>query len=223
MANPHTVVINLQTRPDRRAEMELQLAKIGWSAEFETACRPADRGGFPSIGARGCFMSHLAVLRKSIGAQRLVILEDDVNFVPDFSSRWLRIAEELETLPWSISYLGHYLGVLPDSLTAIAPSFPVQCTHFMLIEGPAIPILVQELETILSRPAGHPDGGPMHVDGAYSTIRAKRRELNTYVVSPPLGFQRPSRTDIGDLAWFDRSKVLRPLVSFARYLKAQRV
>ena len=38
----------------------------------------------------------------------------------------------------------------------------------MLINAPAIGPLIAYLERMVARPAGHPEGGPMHVDGAYS-------------------------------------------------------
>jgi GR25 family glycosyltransferase involved in LPS biosynthesis len=74
-------VINLEHRTDRRRAMEKELSKIGWNAEFFPAIRPAEAADFPSIGARGCFLSHLAVLRRAseTEARRLILVEDDVN------------------------------------------------------------------------------------------------------------------------------------------------
>jgi hypothetical protein len=219
MEEIHVAVINLRSRPDRRIEMERQLARIGWQARFEDAIRPSDRGDFPSIGARGCFLSHLALLRRSIGITRLVILEDDVNFAGDFSRRWQAMRRELETKDWSICYPWNAVSGATAGLQLLDPSDPIRCTHFMLIHRDAIPILIEGLEAILSRPAGHPDGGPMHVDAAYWTIRSQNPKLNSYVFSPPLGYQRPSRTDIAELKWFDRIDALRPIVGALRKLK----
>ena len=60
-------IINLVERRDRRHEMELQLKKIGIylpndKVKFFPAIRPKVLAGFPSIGAKGCFLSHLNVL-----------------------------------------------------------------------------------------------------------------------------------------------------------------
>jgi hypothetical protein len=218
-----TYVINLPHRVDRRMETERQLARIGWSAEFFPAVRPGEAAGFPSIGARGCFLSHLAVLQKGLaaGADRVVVLEDDVNFAAGFADRWQSTMAALEQLPWSIFYPGHALTGLPSGLSRLAPATPVRCTHFMMLEGRAIPQLVAGLQTILARPPGHPAGGPMHVDGAYSTMREQNPSLMTYALSPTLGYQRPSRTDIGDSRWFDRVGALEPVVGLARKLKAR--
>jgi glycosyl transferase, family 25 len=89
----------------------------------------------------------------------------------------------------------------------------------VVINGPAISTLINRLETILSRPPGHPLGGAMHVDGAFSTIRGQNPLLITFAHFPALGYQRPSRTDIGNVRWFDRADALTPIVSFVRKLK----
>jgi glycosyl transferase, family 25 len=59
----------------------------------------------------------------------------------------------------------------------------------------------------------------MHVDGAYSTIRQQNPNLNTYIFSPSLGRQRPSRSDIADLKLYDRIKTARPLMRKLRELR----
>ncbi len=212
-------VINLKSRPDRKREMEHQLSLINWDARFSDAIRPLDRGAFPSIGARGCFLSHLSVLKNAIGKGHLIIIEDDVNFVPDFESLWTTTFAELEEKRWSICYLGHLHEKLPQGLNHLKSSESVQCSHFMLFHRGILDTIVDKLEVILSRSAGHPEGGPMHIDGAYSTIRAQNPDIVTYACSPVLGYQRASRTDIGHQKWFDRVKKLRPAVSMLRRFK----
>jgi glycosyl transferase, family 25 len=220
---PAIFVINLVHRSDRRIAMHRQLLRIGWDAQFFRGIRPDSAADFPSIGARGCFLSHLSVLKKALDArvQQLVVLEDDVNFAPEFAERWKFSMSRLATQEWSIFYPGHPIDDLPPGLSRIAPDMAVQCTHFMLINGPAISTLIGGLEKILSRPAGHPRGGPMHLDGAYSTLRAQNHALATYAYFPALGYQRPSRTDVGNLKWFDRVRMLTPIVDIARKLRAK--
>jgi hypothetical protein len=214
-------VISLPHRADRQKAMRRELSRIGWEAEFFPAVRPDHAAGFPSIGARGCFLSHLAVLKQAMqdGADRLIILEDDLSFVRDFSTRWPTVLAKLEAKIWDVFYPGHVIEKLPEGLVRLDSSTAVRCTHFMMISGRVLPSLVAGLETILSRPAGDPLGGPMHVDGAYSTIRAQCPELVTYAFGPSLGFQRPSRTDVGALKWFDRVEAMRFAVNLGRTLK----
>jgi hypothetical protein len=225
MKAPLTIfIINLEHRTDRRVAMQKQLSRIGWQANFFPAIRPESAADFPSIGARGCFLSHLAVLNKArdAGVQQLILLEDDVNFIPDFSDRWQKAMSALEARDWSIFYPAHVFADLPAGLSRISPDRGVQCTHFMVFNGHAIVSIASGLERILSRPAGHPMGGPMHVDGAYSTIRHQDRALVTYAHSPALGYQRSSRTDVGELRWFDRASLVAPIVEIARRMRPKR-
>lgn len=202
--------------------MQRQLSKVGWRAEFFRAIRPAAPAGFPTIGARGCFLSHLSVLKNAhkTEASFIVILEDDLNFGRAFAKQWDSAMSALAAQDWSIFYAGHALEHPPVGVSRIAPETGVQCTHFMAINRPALTTLINGLEMILSRPSGHPLGGPMHLDGAYSTLRAQNQGLTTYAHFPALGYQRSSRTDVGTQRWFDRVAILSPIVDLARKLKA---
>jgi glycosyl transferase family 25 len=225
MASKQSIyVINLERREDRRREMEEELVRIGWNATFFPAIEPTSSAGFPSPGARGCFLSHLSVLKaaREAAVERLVILEDDVNFVCNFKERWQSLETELTALDWSIFYPGHAISNLPAGISVLAPECGVLCTHFMVINRSAISKIVEGLETILSRPPGHPLGGPMHVDGAYSTIRAQNPKLDTYALFPILGYQRSSRTDIRGARWFDRLNLLQSAVDVMRKIKRRR-
>jgi glycosyl transferase, family 25 len=217
-------VINLARRADRCSEMQKELSRVGWKATFFPAIEPSSAAGFESIGAHGCFLSHLSVLKaaRDTCAKRLIILEDDLNFGPAFRERWPLLESELESLDWSICYPGHAIGDLPRGISLLSPEHSVPCSHFIAIDEKAINSLIEGLESMLSRPAGDPRGGPMHVDGAYSTIRAQNPSLKTYAVFPVLGYQRPSRTDIRRARWFDRLVVLKPLVLAMRKVKAHR-
>lgn len=190
--------------------MEAQLQRVGWDAEFIKAVRPDDAGGFPSIGARGCFESHLAVLHRGLGSN-IILMEDDLNFAPDFRQRWPMIAANLPD-DWSIFYPAHETagGLLASSVGLV-------CTHMMAFRSAIVPRVIRELETIMSRPGGHPLGGPMHVDGAYSTIRAQNPEIKTYGISSPLGYQRSSRSDIAIPHWIDKYPTI---AKVARTVKA---
>jgi glycosyl transferase, family 25 len=194
-------VINLPSRTDRRREMTAQLARIGWDAEFIEAVRPTDDGGFPSIGALGCFESHIKTLRAGLGSH-IVLMEDDLNFSDDFAERWPLAVDSLPA-DWHIFYPAHNIGS-----GLIPPETGIKDAHMMVFRGSIVGWVIDQLETIRSRPGGHALGGPMHVDGAYSTIRRQNPAIITYACSPPLGYQRPSRTDIGKQHWLDRFPLL---------------
>jgi GR25 family glycosyltransferase involved in LPS biosynthesis len=159
----HKFVINLADRTDRRREMEAQLRRVGWEAIFQPATRPDTADGFPSVGARGCFLSHLATLNRGLGTRgHVLIMEDDLSFVKDFPRLWNAAIEDLETKNWSIFYAGHTLTTEHESLSILPPSQGILCSHFVLIHADAMQTIVDGLSAILSRPPGHPDGGPMH-------------------------------------------------------------
>jgi len=213
-------VINLEARTDRRRDMARELARAGLNAEFFPAIRPADPADFPSLGAHGCFLSHLEVLKRAVSLNcHIAVLEDDVNFHREFRVLWPRALRELPA-DWSIFYPAHQERGLDAGMIKVDPGHAIRCTHFVLLNASIIGRLITGLEAILQRPAGHPLGGPMHVDGAYSTIRAQNPDLSTFVFSPSLGYQRSSRSDIEGQKFFDRYRFLGPGVSAVRRLKA---
>jgi len=201
--------------------MECQLSQVGWRGEFFPAVRPQDAGNFQSIGVRGCFLSHLEVLKsaKRTGAERLIIIEDDLDFVRDFKHCWHMAMDALENKRWSIFYPGHCIKDFSPGLSLLPHDQSVLCAHFVMFNSEALSTVIEGLETIKSRPRGHPAGGPMPVDGAYSIVRKTNPELKTYLFSPSLGYQRASRSDIADVNWFDRVEAWRAPLELARALK----
>jgi hypothetical protein len=212
-----TYILNLPERADRRHEMTRMLARIGMSPdpgklEFFPAIRPNDAGGFPTIGARGCFLGHLEILRTALrqGAQRVLVMEDDLEIVPEFPAIEAGVVQTLSTRPWAFVYLGHVIKDLPSSPDRFVTSTAsTMCSHFYGIGQPAISWLVEFLESLLQRPPGHPDGGPMCYDGALSVFRYRRPEVLTLFSSPNLGWQRSSRSDCYPNRWFDRVPIAR--------------
>lgn len=220
-------IINLPQRTDRRREMAEQLARVGLGYEAPNvrlfnAIRPDNAAGFDSVGARGCFMSHLEILREASGSASVLIFEDDLTFARDVA---VRLGPTLRSLPswWGVFYGGCSLGSVPadGALAAVSPATTIATSHFVGFNGPVIPRLVHYLEAVLTRQPGDPAGGPMHVDGAYSRFRADNPDVRTLVATPALGFQRPSRTDVHALKWFDRTPVVRDLVQFTRRKRAR--
>ena len=223
-------IINLPTRPDRKAEMIEQLRGAGIDpgsamVKFFDAVRPADAGDFPSLGARGCFLSHVGVLKSAMAAghRRVLVLEDDANFVKDFPRRFEPVAAALESREWGMAYLGALAVKPPCQVTPPLESIPatssVMGTHMFAVAGPAIPQIIAYFEAMLRRSAGDPQGGPMHVDGAYSWFRKSHPAMVTLLCEPALGYQRPSRTDVHQTKWFDRTPIVRDLVAVLRRSK----
>ncbi len=225
-------IINLANRQDRRDEMQVQLKKIGLSlthpnVKLFNAVRPEEKGEWPNIGARGCFMSHFQVLQdaKSNGYENILILEDDIDFVKDFNLKFKKVCYVLSTLNWNIFYGGYevpnkenYLNG-QNPLISIDSKVSVVTAHFIAFNKFSIAKMCEYLDKMMRRQGGDPQGGPMHVDGAYSWFRNEYPEIITILATPELGYQRSSRTDIHDLGWKDTTPVIRNIVMMLRKIK----
>lgn len=206
--------------------MSEQLDRIGGSTpnlSYFEAHRPSDCGKFESIGARGCFESHLAILRSAHEdrIQCLLLLEDDF----DFSRDGIRRAEinlpKLREMSWDFFYGAHVLPTLGRTgLVYVSAEEPILTASFVAFNGRVIPEIVDFLEAMARRPAGSPDYGPMHVDGAYSTFRRLNPRFATLSAFPPLGKQRSSRSDITPSAMIlDRWSRTRKLIEMLRRVR----
>jgi hypothetical protein len=225
-------VINLPDRTDRLAEFDVQLAKIGLSLSHSgvrifPAIRPTELAGFPTLGTRGCFLSHKTVIEQALltGNGTAIICEDDLDFAPDFLSRLPAVLDVIGREPWDILYAGYGSDQIGDlvgyeaNIFRLPPNHPVLCAHFYIIRGQALADFHDYLSVILRRPAYHPDGGPMHYDGAINRFRSDRPDLVALATLPTLGTQRSSRTDIHALRWFDRAPLVRSVVKLLRRAK----
>lgn len=225
-------VINLPARRDRRAQMYEQFKKVGIDPSappvvFFDAIRPEDAGGFPTLGTRGCFLSHLGVLKHARAAQHrcVLVVEDDLNFSDDFTERFGPTMQTLDSLSWDFWYPST-LSVMPaptasGDVVEVPAASSVLGAHMFAVKSHVVDQLVPYLEAILSREPGDPAGGPMHVDGAYSWYRRSHPNVRTVMSTRPLGYQRPSRTDIHALKWFDRLPVFDKAAALLRAARAR--
>jgi hypothetical protein len=229
---PRIHVVNLPERADRRREMAAELARIGLALDTPgitlfPAVRPADKGSFPSIGSRGCFLSHLAILETIAAGPEPVglIVEDDASITPGFAAGLRGMADVLRAGDWGLFY-GFYPGTDPRSarigagLVDCVPEDALVTSHFMAVRRETAARIVPYFKAMLERPLGDPAGGPMHVDGAYNWFRLAHPEISrTLAADPPLSVQRPSVSDIQDRRWFDRDPRIAPVVSVLRRIK----
>lgn len=224
----HIFVINLPSRADRRREMARQLRRVGLSLqsaqiELFPAIRPDRKADFESIGALGCFLSHLEVLRlaRERRYSRVLILEDDVNFAPRFEEQIDECVAALQQQPWDVFYGGYKLHQpikLTRPLSVLPPEQEALLAHFIALSDRAVIAATDFLAAMLTRRPNDPRGGPMHVDGAYGWMRRAHPDLISRLAVPQLGYQRRSRTDIHALRWFDRIPVVRTAVATTRAL-----
>ena len=203
-------IVSLVTRLDRRTQIQREFARVHMpigqgNVRFFDAIRPRDDGGFPSIGAHGCFLSHLEVLRQArdSGVSRLLVLEDDALFTRAFGHAGALI-DFCGTDEWDFLYPGHILPPVPGPLHWILTVGGVQCTHAYALRDAVLPGLIEFLEGILSRPPGDPEFGPMHLDAAYSIFMDRQTGIRTFRASESLVIQRSSISDVAARNYIDR-------------------
>lgn len=240
-------VLNLPSRPDRRRDVTEQLRRVGLEptpgkVEFFDALKFDHDGGFPTIGARGCFVSHLSILKRAreLKLGNVCVIEDDQDFLPGFAADQHVLLDQLGRAEWGFAHFGYRVPVVdtnPETLalarrlagTAVgnlerASFYPIQSyeevltTAFYAVNAPVFDRLIACLETMMSRPGGHPEGGPMHVDGAYNTFRRQNADVPACVATPVCSDERPSRSDVSP-GRLDRVGLLRPFVQVARSAK----
>jgi glycosyl transferase, family 25 len=222
-------VINLPERADRRRDITGELERLELplevgKVEFFSAIRPQDSGGFMNIGTHGCFLSHYGVIRqaRACKARNVLIIEDDLAIAMQFCQIVPALVERLQANDWGFIYLGHNEGPEgngPAQLVRVPHDRALLTAHFLLVNALVFDRLLTFLELVQQRPPGHPEGGPMPVDGAYSTFRKQNPDVSTFIAAPNQGVQRSSRSDIADLKWFDRVPLLRGMVARARRTK----
>ena len=219
-------VVNLPERVDRRREMIHELNKAGLSPtpnkiEIFPAIRPESAEKFPSISIRGCFLSHLTILKqaKRDGLANVLVMEDDLTIAKKFALNQAAIVEQLSQSDWGFVYFGHTEEVPKDTPAKLQP-FPanewILTTHFYGLNSTIFDRLIDFLEEVQHRPADHPQGGANHQDWAYSYFRAQNPDVVTLIAAPNLGWQRSSRSDLHGTAWYDNTAVVRDLVGVAR-------
>jgi glycosyl transferase family 25 len=195
-------IINLASRPDRRRQMLGELRRVGLTDDprvaFVEAARPATASPWRSVGERGCFESHLAILREAAGAgASVLILEDDADFT----------RSALEQQPATDVLWGGY-GLFADD--------HIHGSHCMGFSAHAVARLVPFLEGLASHPS------PPPIDGAYVWFRRANPDVRFHLCSPQVAVQRPSTSDVAGPRGLDRIPLARPLLMALRHIKRQR-
>lgn len=219
-------VINLPSRTDRRRRILRELTRLQGGAlsdkiKIFPGIRPGTPNGFQSVGAYGLMLTYLALLDDAMkrGLTNLLIMEDDLIFTPQAVTSSPRVIQELTTCKWDFAYLGHQLELKAKESLFQEYLDDIVTAHFVAIKGHILPELKKYLEEVLNRPAGHPLGGRVHVDGAMSLFRRGRPHLKTLVAVPVLGYQGSSSSDITPSGWWDRNPMSRAVVDTLRNIR----
>ncbi|MBS0478986.1 MAG: hypothetical protein JSR79_06780 [Proteobacteria bacterium] len=199
-------IINLPERTDRRRRMERELHSVGLAGDpriaFFPAIRPKEALNHSSIGMHGVFLSHRTILQEAAAKNSSVlILEDDCDFAP-------HIADYRAPEGWDIFYGGYY-AAQPENLQ----QSDIIGAHMMGFTAAAAKQVADYFTTL------NPEGQFPPIDGAYVWFRRAHPEIKAAFAEPPIGNQRASRTDIGNLAIYDRMPVVKQAVELARQFR----
>lgn len=221
-------VVNLPHRVDRLRKMEQELAQAGMpfeagKVEVFAAIKPDSPEPFTSIGYKGCFLSHLAILKQAreLQLQNVLILEDDLKLLETFVNYEAQVVNQLQQTHWDIVYFGYGCPtpiVVPEAL----PSFQscpreVFEMHMYAVNHHIFDRLINFLEAMLERPHGHILCGPIPYDGAINVFHWQNLDIARLITIPALGVQRGASSDINP-RWLDRLPVLGSAVAIARDL-----
>jgi GR25 family glycosyltransferase involved in LPS biosynthesis len=175
------VVINLDRRPDRMEILGPQLDELGIQYERFSAIDGKERGISPVLAGK---LSHVEVLKGQNG-QKVLILEDDANFVDDFNEKF---SEVMQTLPedWDIFYLGALVDKHTGKLERVNDHWHRQVvstgTQAYCVNPSKVNYFIEkQLEW---------DG---FVDVCYRVLAS---ETNAYITQPNLVTQFPSYSDL---------------------------
>lgn len=176
--------ISLPKNSERRARAQEQFQKIGIEVIFVDGVTCKELSGFPSLGARGCYLAHLSVWQRELQQKSgsALVFEDDV-LLPRHL-RKLDLGEELRPGNWDFFYFGYLYGLTPTVRpTSKRKVFKIlngdfHGAHAYGVNRVILEDLVDNLERIAI-------DTPMHFDGALTTYRL----LKNIVEVPALGYR----------------------------------
>lgn len=226
----HACVINLDSRPDRWEQIQVNLKQANLPAQRFAAVNiqglqdnpppqalrdfllQADGDG-PKAEHKlwatwACLNSHLAVIRQ---AQRehwdsVLILEDDCVFQPYTPGVLKRVSEQIATQAWDLLYLGGTLkkgGLHQKTSSNLYRVNRVRLAHAYVVRATLYERILQEA----------PESG-LPIDWYYSERLLP--SINAYLVDPLITYQRYA--DLSDIEQVERKPKLKSRKLFRHWL-----
>lgn len=221
-------VIHLPERKDRFDSLSSEFRNLGIDMshpkiDIPYAPRPETPNGFTSRGVYGNFMSHLEILRraKDEGLRTVWVLEDDAIFSKRMCRLQAELVDKVRQDEWDLCFFGHSLNrelaMLPDGL--VKPPADFIWAHCYAVHARVLPRIVAFLERALTLPAGHPEGGRLYIDAAFTLFRRFNPDVVALVSNPALSIQKGCYSSLAERRWYDDVGMMRPAVSAARSLR----
>jgi hypothetical protein len=187
---PQVFYINLEDRPERRRQVEAELARIGLQAERFPAVRPVEPAEI-ALRRLSCKLSHLGVVQKAMqqNMPSVLVLEDDVVFCDDFLARASECLHDAASVQWDLLYFGYESfgydhGKLMPVTSRLARTQSTYLTHCYAIHSRCFTTYT---DLILRSEVGQA------LDSVF--VHSASR-LKVYCSVPKLARQRPGFSDI---------------------------
>lgn len=205
--------INLDRRPDRRAHVEAELARVGLTAERYRAFTPDEWGGSPrkiqgmldrgTAGNVGCYMSHVHAMQMAAANRAdTLIVEDDVVFCDDLQDRLDYIEKALPAVDpdWDVFFLNstvhinppywHKEGLGRDAQRTADPrilrTYGLFATHALIVNHRNVPRILEAFESRVADCWG--------IDHLFILLADR---LRNYCFVPGCAWQYDNPSDIG--------------------------
>jgi GR25 family glycosyltransferase involved in LPS biosynthesis len=175
------IVINLDRRTDRMEKLAPQLEKLDIQYKRFSAVDGKKLDIDPIVAG---LRSHLQVM-KQIAGQRVLILEDDAQFVEDFNEKFEKV---MQTLPedWDIFYLGALVPKDVGLIRMVNRHWGIQVlttgSQAYCINPSRLAYFISKLEDYNS-----------YIDIG---LRDFAKDLKAYITQPNLVVQFPSYSDL---------------------------
>ena len=175
------IVINLDRRTDRMEKLAPQLEKLDIQYKRFSAVDAKKLDIDPVVAG---LRSHLQVMKQIVG-QRVLILEDDAQFVEDFNEKFEKV---MQTLPedWDIFYLG---ALVPKDVGLIRMVNRHWGIQVLTTGSQAYCINPSRLEYFISKLEDYNS----YIDIG---LRDFAKDLKAYITQPNLVVQFPSYSDL---------------------------
>jgi GR25 family glycosyltransferase involved in LPS biosynthesis len=175
------IVINLDRRTDRMEKLAPQLEKLDIQYERFSAVDGKQLGIDPIVAG---LQSHLQIM-KQIAGQRVLILEDDAQFVEDFNEKFEKV---MQTLPedWDIFYLG---ALVPKEVGLVRMVNRHWGIQVLTTGSQAYCINPSRLEYFINKLEDYNS----YIDIG---LRDFAKDLKAYITQPNLVVQFPSYSDL---------------------------
>jgi GR25 family glycosyltransferase involved in LPS biosynthesis len=193
-----TFCINLDRRNDRWEKSVIEFEKHHLIVDrFSAKDGKEINLPYPFGSELGGAISHLNVIKKAkeLNLENVLILEDDVEFVPDLNDRLEKIMTKVPT-DWDMIYFGgnHVGGYLPvnDYFFKIFKSYAIQC---YAVNSKCFGLIINYLENKINQVLNGTLNPKPSVAADYF-IADLHPSLNCYVIRPHVCWQKEDFSDI---------------------------